>query len=161
MSKFWKEMILPTVLLILATLYYAQVTQLGNPKNYIMIRPVYFGLVLLYVINAVMDYLDCRKELAAGTGAAKEAAEKQHTEFLDQPLVRIVLLFAAMALFALLLSTLGFLISGFLLIAAIMGIMRVKGWWQYLVFPLLAVAALYLIFKVALGIPLPAGILGL
>lgn len=128
--------------------------------------------ILFYILQIILAILlyqrtdrffDCRKEAAAAKAQSEDGQTvvKQRIPFFENPSIRIVLLFLAMGIFALLLKTLGFLICGYVLMVAIMLIMNVKGLLRYIIFPIATVALLYIIFKFALGMPLPAGILGI
>ena len=73
---------------------------------------------------------------------------------------RFALLVGISLLYALLLNTLGYLLASFLFLLAVLKIAGVEGWKKQLAIALIAAVAFYLIFKVALGVMLPAGLLG-
>lgn len=74
---------------------------------------------------------------------------------------KFFLLVAFSLLYALLLNFLGYLIASFLFLLAVLKIAGVEGWKKPLIISLVASVAFWLIFKIALGVMLPAGLLGL
>jgi len=62
-------------------------------------------------------------------------------------------------LYALTLQTVGYLIGSFLFLLLIFKIAGVAGWGKPVVISLICSAAFYLVFKMALGVMLPSGIL--
>ena len=71
--------------------------------------------------------------------------------------VLIVVCFA----YALLLNTLGYLIATFLFLLSVFKIARLEGWKLPLLLSLIFSVAFYILFKVALGVMLPAGLIKL
>jgi len=74
---------------------------------------------------------------------------------------RFFVLIAVCFGYALLLDTLGYLIATFFFLLAVFKIARLEGWKLRLILSLVFSIAFYLLFKVALGVMLPAGLLGL
>ena len=62
--------------------------------------------------------------------------------------------------YALLLNTLGYCICTFLFLLSVLKLAKLEGWKLPLIIALVCAVAFYLLFKVALGVMLPAGILG-
>jgi len=63
--------------------------------------------------------------------------------------------------YALLLNTLGYLIATFFFLLSVFKIAKLEGWKLPVVLSLVFSVAFYLVFKVALGVMLPAGLIGL
>lgn len=55
LNGFWRQMILPTIVLIWAAAYFIEVLAKG-PKNVYLIKPVFICMVILYFINGYIDY---------------------------------------------------------------------------------------------------------
>ena len=79
---------------------------------------------------------------------------------LKLPWLRFAGMIAASFAYALLLNTLGYCICTFLFLLAVLKLAKLEGWKLPLIIALVCAAAFYLLFKVALGVMLPAGILG-
>lgn len=89
----------------------------------------------------------------AGKGDAKNVK-------LNIPWLRFAGMIAVSLAYALLLTKLGYCVCTFLFLLAILKLAKLKGWKLPLIISLVCAAAFYLLFKVALGVMLPAGILG-
>ena len=89
----------------------------------------------------------------AGKGDAKNVQ-------LKLPWLRFAGMIAASFAYAMLLNTLGYCICTFLFLLAVLKLAKLEGWKLPLIISLVCAAAFYLLFKVALGVMLPAGILG-
>ncbi|MBQ7305978.1 MAG: tripartite tricarboxylate transporter TctB family protein [Clostridia bacterium] len=89
----------------------------------------------------------------AGKGDAKNVQ-------LKLPWLRFAGMIAASFAYAMLLNTLGYCICTFLFLLAVLKLAKLEGWKLPLIIALVCAAAFYLLFKVALGVMLPAGILG-
>lgn len=80
---------------------------------------------------------------------------------LNLPWLRFAGIIAASLAYALLLNKLGYCICTFLFLLVVLKLAKLEGWKLPLVISLVCSVAFYLLFKVALGVMLPAGILGL
>lgn len=89
----------------------------------------------------------------AGKGDAKNVQ-------LKLPWLRFAGMIASSFAYAMLLNTLGYCICTFLFLLAVLKLAKLEGWKLPLIIALVCAAAFYLLFKVALGVMLPAGILG-
>lgn len=63
--------------------------------------------------------------------------------------------------YALLLNTIGYTVCSFLFLFAVLKIAGVEGWQKPLIISVIAAVAFWLIFKVALGVMLPTGFVGM
>lgn len=166
MKKFISKMIIPTIILGWATYYIIEVSKF-KPLNLVLIRPVYFIMLGLFIINSVIDFLACRKEEKAKETSG-EATEQQKEKRSFWTVVKdlaaakqskIVYIFVAIMLYALLIKPLGFIIVNLLFLFGVLFIMGERKVWKLIVIPIVVTAAMYLIFVVGLKILLPAGIL--
>jgi putative tricarboxylic transport membrane protein len=74
---------------------------------------------------------------------------------------RIGVTLAAMAAFALVLEPLGFLLAAFLLMVSLLRAVEAQSWRRIIVIAAAAALLSYLVFARFLGVPLPAGVLGI
>lgn len=150
-----KKMALPTVVLLWAAAYYIEVMGY-SAKNHRMIQPIFWVMVLLYVINGITDYREWKREQAGGT-AAKDAAPAR----MDRTqAAKLVALIGCMAAYVLLLNVTGFVLTTVVFTCAVLLLMGERKWYLLVGIPVLLAAVLYVAFKIALGIPLPTGFLG-
>lgn len=167
MKEFWKKIIIPTIIMIWATTYYAEVSSLPA-RNGLLIKPVYWALLVVYIINIVADYIECRQKTRASGAAGNVARVTWKRPDLKEigPVLkriydstggRVALAFAAMIVYVAVIKKVGFCISTFVLLAALLFLMDLRGWKSLLLFPLIAVVILYVVFKIFLRIYLPAG----
>lgn len=74
---------------------------------------------------------------------------------------RFFLLVAISVAYALLMSVIGYTLSTFLFLLAVLKIVNVDGWMKPLLISIIAAVAFWLIFKIALGVMLPGGFIGI
>lgn len=74
---------------------------------------------------------------------------------------KFFLLIAISLIYALLMNRLGYTLSTFLFLLAILKIAGVEGWKKPLLISLISSVAFWLIFKIALGVMLPGGFIGI
>ena len=92
--------------------------------------------------------------------------DKKTARALDKPVLgeisfrKIILVLAAVFLYALLLETLGFILVTVLLFIFILGVVEKKGWFFTVLSSFIVTSAAYLVFKTWLQTQLPAGVLG-
>lgn len=156
MKKFLKKMIIPTIILAWATFYLLEVLQYP-PKNYLFIKPIYFVLLAFYVLNAVLDYLECRKDKSEKT--EKVPFKQAVNEFVHSDGMKIVEVFAAVIVAALLFNVLGFFIVVPIFLFGMLFIAGERKVWILIAVPIVVTGLLYLLFGVGLQIRLPFGIL--
>lgn len=159
MKNFLKKMIIPTIIMGWATVFLLEVLQYPA-KNYILIRPVYFVMLAFYLVNAVLDFLSCRKEekvyIPSGNNDTT-TKERIVVVSMKSDKIKIPLVFAVFLLSALLLNILGFFIVLPLFLFTILRISGVTNWITLVLFSIIITIVLYLIFQVGLSIPLPHG----
>lgn len=149
-----KKMALPTIVLAWAATYYVEVMGY-SAKNHRLIQPVFWVMVLLYVINGITDYREWKKE------QAQEGEKPSALKNLDrEKAVRVVSVVAVMAIYVAVLGLLGFVISTLLFAGVVLFIMGERKWYKLVGIPLVLALFLYVVFRLALSIPLPTGFLG-
>jgi len=161
MTKFLKKMIIPTLIMVWATIFLLEVLQYP-PKNYILIKPLYFVMLAFYVINGILDFFACKKDGAFAKDPDKVAISmKEYTQrFLKSENARIALVFASLFIASILFNILGFFIVVPLLALSILLIAGIRSWKPMVIVPLTLVVVLFLIFKVGLNVRIPYGIFG-
>ena len=163
MKKFLQKMIIPTAIMIWATWYFFSVSKMKKLDS-VLIRPIYFILAALFVVNAISDYIEAKKETEAEKKSAPENEEKKTFKeilkcFVQSSAFRIVLIFVLIMLYALLLKKVGFIIVNTLFVLGVLLIMGERKVWKLIVIPIVVTAAMYAIFVLGLKILLPKGIL--
>lgn len=163
MKKFLQKMIIPTVIMIWATWYYITVSGF-KPLDSVLIRPIYIILAILYVINGITDYFECKKQAEAEDAQEKASASKMTVadsikSFFKSPSSKIVLIFVQILLYSLLLKKIGFVIVNTVFLFGVLYAMGERKIWKLIVIPVVVTAAMYAVFVVGLKILLPKGIL--
>ena len=145
------EMLVNLGLFLLSVFYLAyslnhyKLGTMRMPKEGFMPMIVGVGATLISAFLTVQSFL--------GKGDAK------HVKF-NISWKKFFLLVAISLAYALLLNTLGYTLSSFLFLLAVLKVAGVEGWKKPLIIAVIAAAAFYLIFKVALGVMLPKGFIG-
>jgi len=75
-------------------------------------------------------------------------------------LIVVVKVLAGLALFTILMETLGFIVSAFLFVGYLMGVVQHERWQTVLLTAVLTTAGLYTVFQILLGVSLPRNMLG-
>ncbi len=158
MKNFLKKMIIPTIIMGWATVFLLEVLQYP-PKNYILIRPVYFVMLAFYLVNAVLDFLGCRKDEKVHTPSCDVTAPMKDrvVAFLKSDKIKIPSVFAFFLLAEVLLNILGFFIVLPLFLFAVLRIAGVTNWKILVILSIIVTVVLYLIFQVGLNVALPYG----
>lgn len=111
---------------------------------------------ILAVLLGIFSLLLLARALA-GTEAAPRGVEKIETE----GWIRIGVTLATLAAFALALDRLGFLLTTSLLMILLLRAIEAQNWRKVVVVALATALISYAIFSWLLGVPLPAGVLGI
>lgn len=139
---------IPFVLLFMAGLYFLEVRG-GKEQDLMLIKPVFYLMVVLFLINAVTDMRAILKD--KGKAAAAEA----------DPL-RKILPFAGLAvLLVAALPYLGFLISSAIFMLLVLFLFKVDSKAILALMPIVVSVSLYLLFEYVFGVELPVGFLGI
>lgn len=163
-----QTIIMPTIAMIWASVYFLEVMQLSE-KNQYLIRPVFFIMVVLYVINTLGDVKkwketqaerekllaesegeECPKEIELARIANKERKED---------LIQLAMILGVSLIYLLIMPRLGFIISTILFLFAQLIVLKADKGPMLIVLPLVLTVVLHLAFTKILGIPLPVGIL--
>ena len=159
MIRLIQRIAIPTGILIWATIYFIEI--LGRrPSAQLMIRPAFFILVVLFIIITVTDVRDWIKENAALKKASEKGEEVAVSkEGLESFLLMVVCAGSAFAyMFAM--SIIGFSLSTAAYLFGMLCYLKVKNKIYAMVISVLLTGALYMLFRIWLRVPLPAGFLG-
>ena len=153
MKKFFTGEKLVNLCLLLVSVFYLSYSQthykLGTvrvPKEGFMPLLLGIGMVGLSGFLTLQSFV--------GKGDAKNVK-------LNLPWLRFIGMVAVSFAYALLLNKVGYLLCTFVFLLAVLKLSKLEGWKLPLIISVVASVAFYLLFKVALGVMLPAGILGL
>ena len=161
--KLIKKLMTPTLMLGWALYYFVEIQ--GKPASAgLFIRPVFWVMLLLYIVIIWMDIRDWReqKRLQASESVseeerqasdAKEAAEKtdlRHT----------LICIAGALIYVILLPYLGFLISTALFLFVMFCWLKAPNKIAALILAVAVALGMYTLFKIGLKVPLPTGFLG-
>lgn len=159
MKNFLKKMILPTIIMGWATVFLLEVLQYP-PKNYIIIRPVYFVMLAFFLVNAVLDFMSCRKDEKEHSNSNVDASiptKDRIVAFVKSDRIKVPSIFVIFLLAAVLLNILGFFIVLPVFIFSILRIAGVTSWKTLVILSVIVTVVLYLIFQVGLNVTLPYG----
>ena len=138
---------IPFILLLCATVYFAEVSQ-GKPQDMMLIKPVFYLMVLLFCVNAATDMRailrDRVKDAQSGSSSLRQ-----------------ILSFAGLAVLLLVtLPFLGFLISSTLFIFLVLTMFKVENRKILFLMPIGVSATLYALFEFVFAVALPTGFFG-
>ena len=149
MPQLMQRIGIPFVLLCLATLYFMEVRG-GKAQDMMLIGPVYYLMVVLFVINAATDLRDILRE------RGKEAAARKEEDSLKR-----ILSFGGLAiLLVIALPWAGFLVSATLFVFSALMLFEVTNKALLYVMPIGVALTLYALFEYVFGVELPASFLG-
>jgi hypothetical protein len=140
---------IPFALLVMAALYFLEV-RAGKTQDLMLIRPVFYLMVVLFCINAATDLRDIMRNRQAQATADKEKES-----------LKAILAFAGLAI--LLVAALpyaGFLIAAAVFICLVLLLFKVENKTVLFMMPVCVALALYALFEFVFGVELPAGFLG-
>jgi Ca2+/Na+ antiporter len=141
---------IPFALLVMAALYFLEVRE-GKVQDLMLIRPVFYMMVVLFCINAATDLRDILR-----SRQEQEAADEKEKDSL-----KTILAFAGLAI--LLVAAMpfaGFLIASAVFICLVLLLFKVESKTVLFTMPVCVALALYALFEFVFGVELPAGFLG-
>ncbi|MDL2209672.1 tripartite tricarboxylate transporter TctB family protein [Desulfovibrio sp. OttesenSCG-928-O18] len=140
---------IPFVLLLLAVAYFCEV-RTGKEQDLMLIKPVFYLMVVLFIINAATDMRAILRERSEGGEQEKENAS-----------LKKILSFAGLAI--LLVAALpfaGFLLSSTLFMFLVLFMFKVEKKAVLFLMPVGVSVTLYLLFAHVFAVELPVGVLG-
>lgn len=156
MLKAIQKMVTPLMMMGWSLYYFLEVSK-QNPQSQYLIRPVFYAVVLLFflIMGGEFRRLKAERQTQGEGGAGVKLDEKTKKE-----LEVLGVFVGGAALYLLLLPYVGFIIATpVFLLAAFLYLKSSK-----ITAAILAVgltAFIYIAFKILLGVPLPAGLLGI
>lgn len=148
MSQIAQRIGIPLVLLFLASLYFLEVRG-GKEQDLMLIKPVFYLMVVLFIINAATDMRDILRQ--KGDAATAKA---------DSSLGRILRFAALAVLLVAALPFAGFLISATVFLFLVLFMFEVRNKAMLIGMPIIVALALYLLFEFVFAVELPASVLG-
>lgn len=139
---------IPLALLLLGGVYFMEVRS-GNAQDLMLIRPVFYLMVVLFLINAATDLRSIMREQSA------EESEKEKGS-----LKKILAFCAASVGMVVLLPYLGFVLSAMAFLFVVLKMFKVDNSTVLYLMPIGVSIALYLLFDQVFSVPLPQGFLG-
>lgn len=149
-----QRIIMPTLAMIWATMYFFEVMQLSD-KNHYLINPVFYVMAILYIVNTINDVKKWNKERSIDE--KKKVVTKSKTNNKDVILIGMVVIISVVYL--MIMPKLGFVISTYLFLLAQLIVLKSDNKIMILALPIVLTGILYYAFTQLLGIPLPVGIL--
>jgi phosphatidylglycerophosphate synthase len=140
---------IPFLLLVMAWAYFLEVRG-QRDQDLLLIKPVFYLLVVLFIINAITDLRDI---LRKRNEEAVQVSEKESLKTILSFAALTVVLVAA-------LPYAGFLIASTLFIFVALSMSKVENKLILFAMPVCVSVGLYLIFEYAFGVELPVGFLG-
>jgi hypothetical protein len=152
-----QKIIVPTAAMIWASLYFFEVLQLSERNQY-LIRPVFYIMLGLYIVNTVTDYFDWKKlKTIEEKGEKKPIGLFKDVNYL-KTLGLVVLTSAG---YIALMKPLGFVLSTVVYLFLQLIILKSTNKIMIIGLPIILTVVVFLIFRQVLGVPLPRGILGI
>jgi hypothetical protein len=140
---------IPFVLLVIAAAYFLEAGH-GKAQDMLLIRPVFYLMVLLFCINAITDLRDILRQ--------KEKAGGQRR---DDASLKAIMPFAGLAiLFVAILPYAGFPLASLVFLFAVLFLFKVDNKAVLYLMPVGISIGLYLLFEKVFGVELPVGFLG-
>lgn len=150
MIKFLQKISVQTVIATWSTYYFAEI--LTKPSSaQVLIRPVYFFIMIVYFFVCYADYKELKKQ--SGEKASPGLGKNKKT-------LATLLCLGGTALYVLSMPFLGFPLSTTLYLSLSFFALGTKRKVLAVIAAIFFTVALYYIFKTFLGVPLPLGIIG-
>ncbi len=146
MNLFFKKMIIPSAILLWSLMYILE-TRGHSARDVLLIRPVVLLLGTTYLIILYKEYF-----------FKKNDNSEDKTAYISSKEIKILLL---MIFYILIIQYLGFVITSFISMLAMLYVLEVKKIQHLLMFSSVSTLILYVAFKVVLMVPLPSGLFGL
>ena len=157
LKKYLIKIITPLIMFAFALAYYIEI--LGKKASAgVFIKPIFWGMAVLFVIILLMDWRDIKD--AAAEEKNEEAEPETENNKISPDLIRTIICVAGSLVYIFSQKYLGFLISTTLFLFAMFCWLKAKN--KLLTFVLAAVIAfgMYALFNIGLKVPLPTGFLG-
>jgi len=163
----WSNIIIGIILLISSAFYYLSTMEFPPPSKTENLGPAFFPTLLAAVLAFLALLLILNTFLARGAsgkkgdGAVIQGAERLEEDSFSAEDISYKFLFGTIGLsflYVALISILGFLISTVLFLVTLIRLLEYKDWKNNVAASVGLTATLYLLFAVALGVTLPAGI---
>jgi hypothetical protein len=152
-----QKIMVPSLVMIWASFYFFEVIKLSERNQY-LIRPVFYIMLVLFIINTFTDYFDWKNaKMTQKEGKVEASGIFKDLDYL-KTLALVVLLSAG---YIATMRTLGFVLSTAIYLLLQVIVLKSKNKLVIVGLPIALTIIVFLIFRQILGVPLPRGILGL
>ena len=164
-TKLIRKLITPTLMFAWALYYFIEVSGKKASAG-LFVKPVFWVMLLLYVVIVFMDVRDWRDEEKEAAVKQKEETEEEKAARLakdlkeKEDLKRTLICLASGILYVFLLPYLGFVLDTFLMLGGLFIWLKAPNKVVALLVAAAVTAGMYLLFKVGLKVPLPKGFPG-
>lgn len=154
MSSLIQRTIVPTIAMIWATAYFFEVLKLPAENGH-LIRPAFYIMLILYIINTTTDIMKWKKSktLDKATGKGMDSDSKNK-------LITLGITFLVTLIYVSFMNTLGFIISTIIYLFVELYILKTKNKFVLFGLPIILSLVVFFMFTEGFSVPLPRGIFG-
>ena len=145
--QFIQKTIIPFGILVWACIYFNEIRS-QSIEDQMFIRPVFYLLIVLFIVNGINDFRNFKK-------SSKAASESKCDENSKNVIGFIMLVLA----YLLLVSYVGFIITSVVFLLSCLWLFGIKNKVILAFMPIGVSLFLYVLFAVWFGVPLPEGLL--
>lgn len=149
----FQRFLLPTLILMFVTVYFLEVQGLSDPRDRMLITPVFWIMLFSYPIIIFQEWKKWKAP------QQESADEEDHYEVHAKFTKKVAYFMISIFLYLVLINYLGFILVTLLFLPSLMRLLGTKDWRLLSILPVGVTVTLYLLFVTWLGIPLPKGFL--
>ena len=155
--KLLSPLFVPTMVVAFSIAYYMESWEVTS-NNKLLIKPICFLIVLLYIYFIYQEYTKQKLEIKQEKSSNVErTAISPHQIMLSKSVIIVVMT----GIYVLLIQYLGFIITSIMFMGGMLYTLNVKNKWIIAIYSVLSTIILYFAFKIILMVPLPTGILSI
>ena len=155
--KLLSPLFVPTMVVAFLIAYYIESWEVTS-NNKLLIKPICFLIVLLYIYFIYQEYTKQKLEIKQEKSSNVErTAISSHQIMLSKSVIIVVMT----GIYVLLIQYLGFIITSIMFMGGMLYTLNVKNKWIIAIYSVLSTIILYFAFKIILMVPLPTGILSI
>ena len=155
--KLLSPLFVPTMVVAFSIAYYMESWEVTS-NNKLLIKPICFLIVLLYIYFIYQEYTKQKLEIKQEKSSNVErTAISSHQIMLSKSVIIVVMT----GIYVLLIQYLGFIITSIMFMGGMLYTLNVKNKWIIAIYSVLSTIILYFAFKIILMVPLPTGILSI
>lgn len=150
-----KKTTVPTIAMIWATIYFFEVSRLPAKNGY-LIRPVYYIMLSLYIVNTITDFLQWKR---VSSKEEKKVNKETKPDSINN-LITIGVVFIVTIIYVSIMKTLGFVVSTTIYLFVELYILKTKNKLVLFGLPIILTLVVFFMFTKGFSVPLPRGFLG-